>query len=182
MPEGDELEDTADAESCESNEASTVSGDNDGKCLITLIVSYKHLLLCLTECPSISVSLDETSSNASCSTESQSKASSTARESSRTASQVGKCGTNGNKKPPKGSFHCCMLLGLAWQGLGVHRCLGESYGHVSLGEEFLWHGGIIYKEVILNTPLFVNVINDWHLKIYLGAGWFFIWEIWYMED
>lgn len=65
VPEGDELEDTADAESCESNEASTVSGDND-------------------------VSLDETSSNASCSTESQSKASSTARESNRTASQTTK--------------------------------------------------------------------------------------------
>ncbi|NXC46141.1 ASX protein, partial [Penelope pileata] len=65
VPEGDELEDTADAESCESNEASTVSGDND-------------------------VSLDETSSNASCSTESQSKGPSTARESSRSASQTTK--------------------------------------------------------------------------------------------
>ncbi|XP_067163918.1 polycomb group protein ASXL1 isoform X2 [Apteryx mantelli] len=65
VPEGEELEDTADAESCESNEASTVSGDND-------------------------VSLDETSSNASCSTESQSKGPSTARESYRTASQTTK--------------------------------------------------------------------------------------------
>ncbi|XP_021271922.1 putative Polycomb group protein ASXL1 [Numida meleagris] len=65
VPEGDELEDTADAESCGSNETSTVSGDND-------------------------VSLDETSSNASCSTESQSKGPSTARESSRTASQTAK--------------------------------------------------------------------------------------------
>lgn len=65
VPEGDELEDTADAESCESNETSTVSGDND-------------------------VSLDETSSNASCSTESQSKGPSTARESNRTASQTTK--------------------------------------------------------------------------------------------
>lgn len=37
MPEGEELEDTADAESCESNEASTVSGDNDGKCWRTFI-------------------------------------------------------------------------------------------------------------------------------------------------
>ncbi|XP_068768616.1 polycomb group protein ASXL1 isoform X2 [Struthio camelus] len=65
VPEGEELEDTADAESCESNEASTVSGDND-------------------------VSLDETSSNASCSTESQSKGPATARESYRTASQTTK--------------------------------------------------------------------------------------------
>ncbi|NXV20453.1 ASX protein, partial [Cepphus grylle] len=65
VPEGEELEDTADAESCESNEASTVSGDND-------------------------VSLDDTSSNASCSTESQSKGPATARESYRTASQTTK--------------------------------------------------------------------------------------------
>ncbi|XP_074965143.1 polycomb group protein ASXL1 isoform X1 [Phalacrocorax aristotelis] len=65
VPEGEELEDTADAESCESNEASTVSGDND-------------------------VSLDETSSNASCSTESQSKGHATTRESYRTASQTTK--------------------------------------------------------------------------------------------
>ncbi|KGL79930.1 Putative Polycomb group protein ASXL1, partial [Tinamus guttatus] len=65
VPDGEELEDTADAESCESNEASTVSGDND-------------------------VSLDETSSNASCSTESQNKGHSTARESYRTAAQTAK--------------------------------------------------------------------------------------------
>ncbi|NXN22497.1 ASX protein, partial [Nycticryphes semicollaris] len=65
VPEGEELEDTADAESCESNEASTVSGDND-------------------------VSLDDTSSNASCSTESQSKGHATTRESYRTASQTSK--------------------------------------------------------------------------------------------
>uniref|UniRef100_A0A8V5H425 Uncharacterized protein n=1 Tax=Melopsittacus undulatus TaxID=13146 RepID=A0A8V5H425_MELUD len=65
VPEGEELEDTADAESCESNEASTVSGDND-------------------------VSLDETSSNASCSTESLSKGPATTRESHRTASQATK--------------------------------------------------------------------------------------------
>ncbi|XP_074013672.1 polycomb group protein ASXL1 [Numenius arquata] len=65
VPEGEELEDTADAESCESNEASTVSGDND-------------------------VSLDDTSSNASCSTESQSKGHATTRESYRTASQTTK--------------------------------------------------------------------------------------------
>ncbi|XP_075294450.1 polycomb group protein ASXL1 isoform X2 [Opisthocomus hoazin] len=65
VPEGEELEDTADAESCESNEASTVSGDND-------------------------VSLDETSSNASCSTESQSKGPAATRDSYRTASQTTK--------------------------------------------------------------------------------------------
>ncbi|NXG61887.1 ASX protein, partial [Hemiprocne comata] len=65
VPEGEELEDTADAESCGSNEASTVSGDND-------------------------VSLDETSSNASCSTESQSKGPAAARESHRAASQTAK--------------------------------------------------------------------------------------------
>ncbi|XP_071616060.1 polycomb group protein ASXL1 [Heliangelus exortis] len=65
VPEGEELEDTADAESCESNEASTVSGDND-------------------------VSLDETSSNASCSTESQSKGPPATRESHRAASQATK--------------------------------------------------------------------------------------------
>ncbi|XP_009693155.1 PREDICTED: putative Polycomb group protein ASXL1 [Cariama cristata] len=65
VPEGEELEDTADAESCESNEASTVSGDND-------------------------VSLDETSSNASCSTESQSKGRATTREGYRAASQTTK--------------------------------------------------------------------------------------------
>ncbi|XP_058034853.1 polycomb group protein ASXL1 [Ahaetulla prasina] len=62
-PEGEELDD---AESSGSNEAaSTVSGDND-------------------------VSLDETSSNASCSTESQSKSSLALRESTRTASQMSK--------------------------------------------------------------------------------------------
>ncbi|KAM6319565.1 polycomb group protein ASXL1 isoform 2-T2 [Podargus strigoides] len=65
VPEGEELEDTADAESCESNETSTVSGDND-------------------------VSLDETSSNASCSTESQSKGPASTRESHRAASQTAK--------------------------------------------------------------------------------------------
>lgn len=41
MPEGEELEDTADAESCGSNEASTVSGDNDGKCLVTLTLNSR---------------------------------------------------------------------------------------------------------------------------------------------
>ncbi|XP_067410067.1 polycomb group protein ASXL1 isoform X1 [Emydura macquarii macquarii] len=65
VPEGEELDDAVDAESSGSNEASTVSGDND-------------------------VSLDETSSNASCSTESQSRSLSTARESYRAASQTSK--------------------------------------------------------------------------------------------
>lgn len=61
----EEPEDTADVESCGSNEASTVSGDND-------------------------VSLDETSSNASCSTESQSRPHSNPRDSYRASSQANK--------------------------------------------------------------------------------------------
>ncbi|XP_072852705.2 polycomb group protein ASXL1 isoform X1 [Pogona vitticeps] len=65
-PEGEDLDDTVDAESSGSNEAaSTVSGDND-------------------------VSLDETSSNASCSTEPQSKSGSAVRESNRAVSQASK--------------------------------------------------------------------------------------------
>lgn len=52
-------------------------------------LKLQDLLLCLTESPSLSVSLDETSSNASCSTESQSKGPAT-RESYRTASQTSK--------------------------------------------------------------------------------------------
>lgn len=40
VPEGEELEDTADAESCESNEASTVSGDNDGECLTPFVPNH----------------------------------------------------------------------------------------------------------------------------------------------
>ncbi|XP_055963838.1 polycomb group protein ASXL1-like [Sorex fumeus] len=63
--EGEEPEDTADVESCGSNEASTVSGDND-------------------------VSLDETSSNASCSAESQSRPLSNPRDSYRASSQANK--------------------------------------------------------------------------------------------
>ncbi|XP_060140793.1 polycomb group protein ASXL1 isoform X2 [Globicephala melas] len=63
--EGEEPEDTADVESCGSNEASTVSGEND-------------------------VSLDETSSNASCSTESQSRPHSNPRDSYRASSQANK--------------------------------------------------------------------------------------------
>ncbi|CAI5778569.1 group ASXL1 isoform X2 [Podarcis lilfordi] len=64
-PEGEELDDAADAESSGSNEASTVSGDND-------------------------ISLDETSSSASCSTEPQSKNVPAVRESHRAASQASK--------------------------------------------------------------------------------------------
>ncbi|XP_054429870.1 polycomb group protein ASXL1 isoform X2 [Pteronotus mesoamericanus] len=63
--EGEEPEDTADVESCGSNETSTVSGEND-------------------------VSLDETSSNASCSTESQSRPLSNPRDSYRASSQANK--------------------------------------------------------------------------------------------
>ncbi|XP_052039923.1 polycomb group protein ASXL1 isoform X2 [Apodemus sylvaticus] len=63
--DGEEPEDSADVESCGSNEASTVSGEND-------------------------VSLDETSSNASCSTESQSRPLSNPRDSHRASSQANK--------------------------------------------------------------------------------------------
>ncbi|XP_049725935.1 polycomb group protein ASXL1 isoform X1 [Elephas maximus indicus] len=63
--EAEEPEDTADVESCGSNEASTVSGEND-------------------------VSLDETSSNASCSTESQSRPLSNPRDIYRVSSQANK--------------------------------------------------------------------------------------------
>ncbi|XP_037666957.1 polycomb group protein ASXL1 isoform X2 [Choloepus didactylus] len=63
--EGEEPEDSADVESCGSNEASTVSGEND-------------------------VSPDETSSNASCSTESQSRPLSNPRDSYRVSSQANK--------------------------------------------------------------------------------------------
>ncbi|XP_007932738.1 polycomb group protein ASXL1 [Orycteropus afer afer] len=63
--EGEEPEDTADVESCGSNEASTVSGEHD-------------------------VSLDETSSNASCSTESQGRPLSNPRDSYRASSQANK--------------------------------------------------------------------------------------------
>ncbi|KAM5245506.1 polycomb group protein ASXL1 [Ctenodactylus gundi] len=63
--EGEEPEDSADVESCGSNEASTVSGEND-------------------------VSLDETSSNASCSAESQSRSLSGSRDSCRASSQANK--------------------------------------------------------------------------------------------
>lgn len=67
-------------------------------------LKLQDLFQYLTESSSLSVSLDETSSNASCSTESQSKGPAT-RESYRTASQVGKSGSNGRMKPSKWSFH-----------------------------------------------------------------------------
>ncbi|XP_021495365.1 polycomb group protein ASXL1 isoform X1 [Meriones unguiculatus] len=63
--DGEEPEDSADVESCGSNEASTVSGEND-------------------------VSLDETSSNASCSTESHGRPLSNPRDSHRASSQANK--------------------------------------------------------------------------------------------
>ncbi|CAH6777060.1 Asxl1 [Phodopus roborovskii] len=63
--DGEEPEDSADVESCGSNETSTVSGEND-------------------------VSLDETSSNASCSTEAQSRPLSNPRDSHRASSQANK--------------------------------------------------------------------------------------------
>lgn len=71
-------------------------------------LKLQDLLLCLTESPSLPVSLDETSSNASCSTESQSKIPAT-RESYRTASQVGKSGTNGKDETSQGELS--LLLG-----------------------------------------------------------------------
>lgn len=71
-------------------------------------LKLQDLLLCLTESSSLAVSLDETSSNASCSTESQSKGPAT-RESYRTASQVGKSGTNGKDEASQGELS--LLLG-----------------------------------------------------------------------
>ncbi|NWQ82555.1 ASX protein, partial [Columbina picui] len=94
VPEGEELEDTADAESCESNEASTVSGDND-------------------------VSLDETSSNASCSTEPQSKGPSAGRESCRAAAQTSK-----QKKKPGVMLPRVVLTPLKVNGAHVESASG----------------------------------------------------------
>ncbi|NXS55309.1 ASX protein, partial [Brachypteracias leptosomus] len=99
VPEGEELEDTADAESCGSNEASTVSGDND-------------------------VSLDETSSNASCSTESQSKGPATTRESYRTASQTTK-----QKKKPGVMLPRVVLTPLKVNGAHMESASGFSGRH-----------------------------------------------------
>ncbi|OPJ85009.1 putative Polycomb group protein ASXL1 [Patagioenas fasciata monilis] len=100
VPEGEELEDTADAESSESNEASTVSGDND-------------------------VSLDETSSNASCSTEPQSKGPSAARESCRAAAQTSK-----QKKKPGVMLPRVVLTPLKVNGAHVESASGFPGRHV----------------------------------------------------
>ncbi|NWX00067.1 ASX protein, partial [Caloenas nicobarica] len=100
VPEGEELEDMADAESCESNEASTVSGDND-------------------------VSLDETSSNASCSTEPQSKGPSAGRESCRAAAQTSK-----QKKKPGVMLPRVVLTPLKVNGAHVESASGFPGRHV----------------------------------------------------
>ncbi|NXX41732.1 ASX protein, partial [Tricholaema leucomelas] len=99
VPEGEEVEDAADAESCGSNEASTVSGDND-------------------------VSLDETSSNASCSTESQSKAPAATRESYRTASQTSK-----QKKKPGVMLPRVVLTPLKVNGAHMESASGFPSRH-----------------------------------------------------
>lgn len=99
------------------------------------------------------MSLDDTSSNASCSTESQSKGPATTRESYRTASQVGKSATNGKHEASQGELFFLCDSWISVTGLVVHRCLRESYRAVSLGGEFAVWGGIIYKEVILNSLL-----------------------------
>ncbi|XP_058847022.1 polycomb group protein ASXL1-like isoform X2 [Acipenser ruthenus] len=65
VPEADGLEDSADVESCDSNETSSASGESD-------------------------MSLEETSSSASCSTETQSKQTPQARQSSLRAAQQGR--------------------------------------------------------------------------------------------
>ncbi|XP_070445209.1 polycomb group protein ASXL1 isoform X5 [Equus przewalskii] len=97
--EGEEPEDTADVESCGSNEASTVSGEND-------------------------VSLDETSSNASCSTESQSRPLSNPRDSYRASSQ-----TNKQKKKTGVMLPRVVLTPLKVNGAHVESASGFSGRH-----------------------------------------------------
>ncbi|KAI5934318.1 Polycomb group protein ASXL1 [Manis javanica] len=97
--EGEEPEDTADVESCGSNEASTVSGEND-------------------------VSLDETSSNASCSTESQSQPLSTSRDSYRASSQANK-----QKKKTAVMLPRVVLTPLKVNGAHVESASGFSGRH-----------------------------------------------------
>ncbi|KAI5248001.1 Polycomb Group Protein Asxl1 [Manis pentadactyla] len=97
--EGEEPEDTADVESCGSNEASTVSGEND-------------------------VSLDETSSNASCSTESQSRPLSTSRDSYRASLQ-----TNKQKKKTGVMLPRVVLTPLKVNGAHVESASGFSGRH-----------------------------------------------------
>ncbi|XP_077728806.1 polycomb group protein ASXL1 isoform X4 [Canis aureus] len=93
--EGEEPEDTADVESCGSNEASTVSGEND-------------------------VSLDETSSNASCSAESQSRPLSNPRDSYRASSQANK-----QKKKTGVMLPRVVLTPLKVNGAHVESASGE---------------------------------------------------------
>ncbi|MBZ3883670.1 Polycomb protein Asx [Sciurus carolinensis] len=97
--EGEEPEDSADVESCGSNEASTVSGEND-------------------------VSLDETSSNASCSTESQSRPLPNPRDSYRASSQ-------GNKQKKKAGVMLprVVLTPLKVNGAHVESASGFSGRH-----------------------------------------------------
>ncbi|XP_027630082.1 putative Polycomb group protein ASXL1 [Tupaia chinensis] len=97
--EGEEPEDTADVESCGSNEASTVSGEND-------------------------VSLDETSSNASCSTESQSRPLSSSRDSYRATAQA-----NRQKKKTGVMLPRVVLTPLKVNGAHVESASGFSGRH-----------------------------------------------------
>nr|XP_013015301.1 putative Polycomb group protein ASXL1 isoform X1 [Cavia porcellus] len=97
--EGEEPEDSADVESCGSNEASTVSGEND-------------------------VSLDETSSNASCSTESQNRPLSSPRDSYRTSSQANK-----QKKKTGVMLPRVVLTPLKVNGAHVESAAGFSGRH-----------------------------------------------------
>lgn len=104
------------------------------------------------------MSLDETSSNASCSTESQSKGPAATRESYRTSSQVGKSGTNGKCEASQGELS---LLYDGWVSVPGTSCaqVPRSYGAVFLGGEFTVWGGIMYRKVILNSLLFINVMT-----------------------
>uniref|UniRef100_A0A8C6QUG1 ASXL transcriptional regulator 1 n=1 Tax=Nannospalax galili TaxID=1026970 RepID=A0A8C6QUG1_NANGA len=101
--DGEEPEDSADVESCGSNEASTVSGEND-------------------------VSLDETSSNASCSAESQSRSLSSPRDSCRASSQANK-----QKKKTGVMLPRVVLTPLKVNGAHVESASGFS-GHHTDGE------------------------------------------------
>ncbi|XP_040837584.1 polycomb group protein ASXL1 isoform X2 [Ochotona curzoniae] len=97
--EAEEPEDSADVESCGSNEASTVSGEND-------------------------VSLDETSSNASCSTESQSRPLSNPRDSCRASTQA-----NRQKKKTGVMLPRVVLTPLKVNGAHVESASGFSGRH-----------------------------------------------------
>lgn len=111
-------------------------------------LKFQDLLLCLTESPSLSVSLDETSSNASCSTESQSKGPAT-RESYRTASQVGKSGTNGTGEASQGE----LSLLLEWYDRD-YLCTSASERVTRLspwarsgrvGRDYVWEGNFEFS-------------------------------------